>query len=344
MLFRPGNTGGLTFKSMASALAGIAGLWLIVLALHLTPVLFAALITYGGTRAFAHLLERWRPGLHHAQALGLMVLLVAVGIFGTILVEYAADTAETGGGYADLLQQMANALDQLRALLPPWLAAHVPVSLEGLREAAVAWLRDHAAQLQLWGGHTLRGVGYVLIGAVIGALMALQLPVFRANDNPQSLSAAARRGFDGLMQSFTAVVFAQLRIAALNTVLTALYLLGVLPLLGLSLPLSGTLVAVTFIAGLLPIVGNLISNTMIVVVSLAHGVFGAALSLVWLVAIHKLEYVMNAHIIGSRIRAHAWELLIAMLVLEASFGMAGLIGAPVLYAQLKHELHERGWL
>lgn len=333
-----------TFTALGSALTGIAAWWLAILALHLTPALFAALIAYAGTYAFARLLERWWPGLRHTRAWGLLLLLAAIAIVGTLVIEHAMDTAQAGGGYISLLQQMANALDQLRTSLPPWLATHLPVSLEALREAAATWLRAHAAQIQLWGGHTLRGIGYAIIGLVIGALLALQLPVRSAPENQPPLVVRVRRGFDGLVGSFAAVMFAQLRIAALNTGLTAVYLLGILPMLGLSLPLSGTLVAVTFVFGLVPIFGNLISNTMIVTVSLTHGLFGAALSVAWLVAIHKLEYFLNAHIIGQRIRAAAWELLIAMLVLEALFGLAGLISAPIVYAQIKRELYDRGWL
>ena len=334
---------GFTWAALASTLAWIAALWLIVLALHLTPALFAALVTYGGTRALARLLERWRPGLRYAQAWGLALLLLMIGIVGSVLVGYAVDTAETGG-YAGLLHEMAHALERLRQDLPSWLAAHLPTSLEALHRVAVVWLHDHAAQLQLWGGDALRGVGYVLIGATTGGLMALQLPVNPTGMLPQSPTAAMRREFDGLVRSFTAVVFAQLRIAILNTALTALYLLGVLPLLGMPLPLPGTLLTLTFTAGLLPVVGNLISNTAIMIVSLRYSALGAALSLAWLVAIHKLEYFLNAHIIGHRIRARTWELLIAMLALQAMFGLGGLIGAPVLYAQIKQALHERGWL
>ena len=123
-----------------------------------------------------------------------------------------------------------------------------------------------------------------------------------------------------------------------------MYLLVVLPLLGSPLPLAGTLVAATFVASLVPVLGNLVSNTMIVVVSLTQSAAIAGLSLAWLVVIHKLEYFLNAHIVGSRIRAQAWELLLAMLVLEALFGLAGLISAPVIYAQAKDALIERGWL
>jgi predicted PurR-regulated permease PerM len=116
----------------------------------------------------------------------------------------------------------------------------------------------------------------------------------------------------------------------------------VLPLAGVHLPLTKTMVAITFFAGLLPVIGNLISNTMIVIVGLSHSLAIALASLVFLVVIHKLEYFLNAKIIGSRINAHAWELLIAMLVMEAIFGLPGVVAAPVLYAYAKKELQDQG--
>jgi predicted PurR-regulated permease PerM len=51
---------------------------------------------------------------------------------------------------------------------------------------------------------------------------------------------------------------------------------------------------------------------------------------------------VNARIIGGQIKARAWELLIAMLVMEAAFGIAGVIAAPVFYAYLKKELSDQG--
>jgi predicted PurR-regulated permease PerM len=137
------------------------------------------------------------------------------------------------------------------------------------------------------------------------------------------------------------VVFAQVRISALNTALTGLYLLGLVPLIGVQLPLTKTLIAVTFIAGLLPVIGNLISNTAIVVVSLSVSPVLAISSLLFLIAIHKLEYFVNAHVMGAQISARAWELLVAMLVMEAVFGIAGLVAAPIYYAYLKYELAAR---
>jgi len=102
-----------------------------------------------------------------------------------------------------------------------------------------------------------------------------------------------------------------------------------------------TMILVTFIVGLLPVVGNLISNTVIVVVSLSYSAAAAIGSLMFLVFIHKLEYFVNARIVGTQIRARAWELLIAMLVMEAAFGIPGLIAAPIFYAYIKDELTSR---
>jgi predicted PurR-regulated permease PerM len=144
-----------------------------------------------------------------------------------------------------------------------------------------------------------------------------------------------------LSGAFRNVVFSQIRISALNTLLTGIYLAGVLPAMGIQLPLLKTLIAVTFLVGLIPILGNLISNTVIVIVSLSVSPFVAVSSLAFLVIIHKLEYFVNARIIGSRIRARAWEILLAMLFMEAAFGIPGLIAAPIYYAYVKDELTAR---
>lgn len=92
------------------------------------------------------------------------------------------------------------------------------------------------------------------------------------------------------------------------------------------------MIAVTFIAGLLPVIGNLISNTVIVVVSLSVSPVLAVSSLLFLVVIHKLEYFVNARVMGGQIHARAWELLVAVLILEAVFGISGLVAAPIYYA------------
>ncbi len=133
--------------------------------------------------------------------------------------------------------------------------------------------------------------------------------------------------------AFRGVVFAQVRISALNTILTAIYLVIILPLSGvhlLEVSLTKTMIVFTFIAGMIPVVGNVISNGVIVIISLSHSFATVIASFVFLVVIHKLEYFWNARIVGSQIKSAAWELLIAMLVMESAFGLAGVIAASDL--------------
>jgi predicted PurR-regulated permease PerM len=190
------------------------------------------------------------------------------------------------------------------------------------------------------GGEVGHAAVHILIGMVIGAMVSLHeaLPGARSGPLAVALTERARRVGD----AFRRVVFAQVRISAINTVFTAIYLVGLLPLFGVHLPYAKTLIAVTFIAGLIPVLGNLISNVVIVVVSLSVSLEVALGSLAFLVIIHKLEYFLNARIVGSQIRASAWELLLAIVVLESMFGIAGVAAAPIYYAYLKDELAARG--
>ena len=102
------------------------------------------------------------------------------------------------------------------------------------------------------------------------------------------------------------------------------------------------MIAITFLAGLIPVIGNIVSNTVIVIVALSYSLPIAIGSLVFMVVIHKLEYFLNARIIGSQINAKSWEMLTAILLMETLFGMPGVVAAPVFYAYIKKELMDRG--
>ena len=204
----------------------------------------------------------------------------------------------------------------------------------------LVWLKANSHDLRVWGTHLGMVLVKSLIAMVIGALVALHESAGPGHLGP--LAAKLRERVLVFAKSFRDVALSQIRISALNTLLTGIYLVIVMPLLGVQLPLVKTMIAVTFLAGLLPIVGNLISNTVIVLISLSVSLGAAVGSLVFLVLIHKLEYFVNARIVGTRIHARAWELLLAMLVLESWHGGAGLVAAPIFYAYVKQELADRG--
>ena len=226
--------------------------------------------------------------------------------------------------------------------LPDWIVATLPANADRLRDAATDWLHENSKSLRIVGGEVGHAIVHVIIGMVIGAMVSLREALPPGESGPLARALLERATKVG--DAFRRVVFAQVRISALNTLFTAIYLLAVLPMFGVHLPFAKTLVAVTFLTGLLPVVGNLISNTAIVIVSLNVSIEAALGSLAFLVVIHKLEYFLNARIVGSHIHAKAWELLAAMLVMESAFGIAGLVAAPIYYAYLKDELASRALL
>lgn len=311
-----------------------------ILHFRLLPALIAGLLVYELVCALIPLFAR-HLSTRRAKvlALGLVVLLV-VGSVSAAVFGIVAFMRSEGGSLPVLLARMADIVESSRATLPPWLAAYLPDDSDAISATVSQWLRAHATELQQIGKETGHKLAHVLIGMVIGALVSLREAFGKDTSGPLS-RALAERVFR-LGEAFRRIVFAQLRISAINTLLSALYLAVALPMFGVSLPLTKTMIVVTFIAGLLPVVGNLISNTVIFIVSLAHSPAIALSSLTFLVVIHKLEYFLNARIVGAQIRASAWELLTAMLVMESAFGLPGLVAAPICYAWLKDELNKRG--
>ena len=138
--------------------------------------------------------------------------------------------------------------------------------------------------------------------------------------------------------TFRRIVVAQFWIALVNTGLLALFLFLVLPLWGYHLPYAMVLILLSFVLGLIPIVGNLLYNAVLTLVGLSVSPIVALACLVFLVVIHKAEYFINAKVVGQRTQLTVWELLATMFVLEALFGPAGLVAAPLFYAYLKREL------
>ena len=103
-----------------------------------------------------------------------------------------------------------------------------------------------------------------------------------------------------------------------------------------------TIVFVTFVCGLIPVLGNLVSNAVIVILSLGVSGGTAIASLIFLVVSHKLQYLLNSRIVGGEIDSQAWEILFAIIIGEAAFGVSGVVMAPIVYAFVKRELRDRG--
>jgi predicted PurR-regulated permease PerM len=325
------------FRSVAI----VAMALLLVLHLHLLPGLFAGI---GGFVLYRWIRGRVRAHMEWSQSPWLTYLLLALVLAGIGLGLFEAFElllSASSGGLAKLLQLLADTLDQIRTTAPDWISSRLPDSAAALQEAVSGWLRRHAAELQQWGRQALRVLLYLIIGLAIGLLAAAARP---ATTEPAPMVRLAQQRLLQLALAFADIIAAQLRISAVNTVVTGIYLLVVLPLFGYHVPLAPTLVAFTFFASLLPIVGNLLSNAAIVLAALTVSPWLGAVSLAFLVIVHKLEYFLNAHFVGSRINVPTYALLASMLALEAGFGAPGLVAAPVYCAWLTRELRGGRWI
>jgi len=145
-----------------------------------------------------------------------------------------------------------------------------------------------------------------------------------------------------LGEAFRAIVFAQVRIAALNTLFAAFYL-GVASDSRHPSTAGEDHGGPDFHNRAAAGHRNLISNTVVVVVSLSHSPATAVASLGFLLVLHKLEYFLNARIVGTQIHARAWEILLSMLLMEAAFGIPGVVAAPIYYAYIKGNCLNTAW-
>jgi len=282
-----------------------------------------------------HLVERGaRSGSSRWVAVVFVAVVVAatlvLGGFGLHLL------LRNGLDVHDLLLQMSDILASARSWLPASIAAKLPQQ-DDLLASTGALLRAHATEISTFGLGALKNIGYTLIGILLGSMFAIGTLARPHRLGPVSVRLLEQTA--AVENAFWRVISAQVRISSLNTLLTAIYLLVVLPAFGVHLPLTKTLIAVTFIVGLLPVIGNLISNTAITVISLSQSLVVAIGSLAFLIVIHKLAYFVNARFVGAQINARPQEILVVMLLMERLFGPAGVVAAPVFYAWLKAEWH-----
>jgi predicted PurR-regulated permease PerM len=302
------------------------------------PAVFAGLAVYVLTLKLARHLPQNMNRFAHKFALAV----VAVCVIACLTSAGAAiwSFISSSHGIAALFATILDTLGSLRQTLPASVADLLPTTIEGLRQQLVDMLGEHVRKISIAGLEGFKLFAHILLGMVVGGMTAVHH--FREHDKAPPFVSALRSRLQNLTTSFDKVVFAQVKISGLNAVLTALYLLVALPMFGIHLPMATLLVLLTFAVGMLPVVGNLVSNTVIVVISLGVSPLVGFASLLFLVLIHKAEYFMNARIVGHEVQATAWELLSAMLLMEAIFGIVGLVAAPVVYAWVKTEVKEQG--
>ncbi|MDB5731969.1 MAG: hypothetical protein JWQ03_1864 [Variovorax sp.] len=335
---------------IASHVLITAGL-LLVMWQGLLPGLLCVCIGFLGTRWLARGLDNalWRlrtvPTRQGASSLprvvaGLLVMLAPLGLLLLGLSQARESVLDAPQQYRELLDYIARTVLELRLKLPPDIAVYLPEGAAEVQRMLANYLRAQAGALAVTGRAWLGGLLFAYVGLIIGSLAAIaalaaasRAPVVR-----RPLAAQLRQRITRFGDTFGQIVAAQFWIAAFNALLTAVFLLFVLPAWDLRLPYTTALITLTFVAGLVPIVGNLLCNAVITVVGLSVSPLAALACLGFLILIHKAEYLINAKVVGRRTQMAVWELLAVMFMAEAVYGPAGLVAAPLFYAYFKKEL------
>ncbi|HEU6449067.1 MAG TPA: AI-2E family transporter [Verrucomicrobiae bacterium] len=291
--------------------------------LNLGTLLLTALFGYFALLAFSFRRSKW---------LALLIYIIAV--------------AGIGSGFAYFSKQAYVALPQIADTSIPAVVEFAEkngielpfTDYESLKTVAVQDAKEGIASI----GRYIRAATFqfvlLIVGLVVAASLFLNVTWGTEKDSPaprDSLYATVVRElvirFKTFFQSFGRVMGAQIVISIINTGLTAVFLAV------MGYPFAAVLVALTFLCGLLPIIGNLISNTLIVGVGFTVSPKTALAALVFLIVIHKLEYFLNSKIIGDRIKTPMWLTLIGLVLGEKLMGIPGMILAPVVLHYIKVE-------
>lgn len=225
------------YEISAWTLTGLTLLFILVF--NLLPALLAGLLVYELVHIITPYIARQFPTKRPSNrskfwAAGILVMIVVslLALAGVGLVAFFRSDA---GSLTVLLAKMAQIIEDSRKILPSWVLEHLPADAITFKEEATIWLRSHAGELQVVGKEAGRITAHVILGMVIGGMLAVREAVAIDNFKPFARALAERGSL--FSDAFQRVVFAQLRIATINAIFTAIYLAVVLPLMGIHLPL-----------------------------------------------------------------------------------------------------------
>ena len=291
--------------------------------LHLTTLVLTVLFGYFALQMFSF-------GRSKALGVLLYIIVVAATIWALIFVASRAQVALPKIA-ADTIPALVNYAEKHNLELPF-------TDYASAKELLVQEAKEQLSNFSRYLKTAVMQVAMLLIGLVVAVSMFLSARWGTEADvqaTPDSLYATVVKELGSRVRSFyrsfSRVVGAQIIISTINTTLTSVFLLWN----GISY--ATTLIAATFICGLLPIIGNVISNCLICGVAFATSPQLALVALGYLVIIHKLEYFLNSKIIGDRIKNPMWLTLLGIVIGEKLLGIPGMILAPVVLHYIKVE-------
>ena len=315
-----------------------------VLMLHMVSALISGLALYLILDKLAQSMSRRIPGMAARTTSVIIVTLIAGGLIVgamAMLISFLQHQSDT---LPAMMRQMADILRSTRLWLGGYGREVIPdfmTDAESFKVGIVDWLKNHAGSLKMAGGTFSVGLLHIFMGILLAVVVFFRHVTHHDDERPRGpLAHYLTEKADRFSEVFARIASAQIKVSLFNTFIVSLYLLTLL-LLGRQIPFMTTLIVITFLLGLVPIVGSIVTNAVLVILSLGVSGGTAIVSLVFVLAISKLQYLLTSRLVGSEVDSQAWEILLAIIVGEAAFGLAGVVMAPIVYAFIKGELRQR---
>jgi len=257
----------------------------------------------------------------------LFLLVLALGLLGWgmfhIGTRYYVElmALRSGRPLTDLMNELqAEAVSRL----PPWIH--------------FVDLKDKVPELVTPAMTYLRATGRMVLQLLLGTILAI---IYLLDRKPvddmlgelgaESVLGALRRYFGFLGEAVVITITLQLVVAIVNTVFTLPILIALrLPhLLGFSLLL--------FLSSLVPVVGNLVSGSVLIVAAYVYkGPYAVAVFVISTFVLHKVEaYVLNPRLAARHVNLPSFVLIVSLILFEHVFGLIGLfLSFPALYVAL----------
>ena len=301
-----------------------AGLLILVAVLHLATPLLAALFSYLALTKLAFWRKKW----------------IALTLFGVVLVAAFFGCVFFLKTSFVVLPEIVSTAIPIVVRWAEQYGVELPFTdVESLRTVALESVRDTLGRVGKYVKIATKESVLLVIGVVVavGIFMNPEFEPKRRRGRGRAnlytyYTSRIRERFASFYGSFEIVMGAQIIISAINTAATAVFIYFA------DLPYALVVTMLTFVCGLLPIIGNLISNTIIIGLAFTVSPKLAAYALTFLVVIHKLEYFLNSRIIGGRIDHPMWLTLLALIIGERLMGISGLILAPIIISFIKVEM------
>lgn len=172
---------------------------------------------------------------------------------------------------------------------------------------------------------------YVLIGFILALVFLLEheeLCTFWNKVDQRTLAGTLGRWLGHVSDATIVTVQLQLIVAVFNTVTT----LPVLLLLGV--PHVGALMLLIFVSALVPVIGNVVSGTVLSLLAYqVKGWLGVGIFVGLTFILHKIEsYYLSPRLTARHVKIPGFLLIVSLLACEHVFGFKGLfLSFPILF-------------